>query len=241
MSKHFSYTAARAVFAFLIATGFALLSGCGDLDRSSLITDPAATVQEGAAVSNDRTTITFSPRAPVRAAKRIGGPMALSETSLNATTGLFSRTASGWITPGAGGKLKVSFGKLTADGTKNGEVGVKRATFEVEEGSIDAAYYITMTVYTGATLGEVRVEFTPSGIRFHPPATLTVVLWGKVNADVVKALHIDGSGAVLEEIAVTVEDGKKVTILVLKVPGFSRYDLGGDDDGAGDDPDDYDY
>lgn len=223
MFKCLSHTAVRAVFAFLAVTGFALLNGCGDLDRSTLITDPGATVQEGAAVGNDRATIAFSAGSSIRAAKPAGG--------------MTSQTDQGWITPKKGGKLKVSFGPPSADGG----VRVKRATFEVEKGSIDAAYDISMTVYTGTTLREVRVEFTPSGIRFHPPATLTVVLWGKVDDDVVKALHIDGSGAVLEEIAVTVEDGKKVTILVLKVPGFSRYDLGGDDDGAGDDPDDYDY
>jgi hypothetical protein len=77
----------------------------------------------------------------------------------------------------------------------------------------------------------VAVAFTPSGLAFRPNATLEIVLVGKVDKkQVQKAYHTTGKGEVTE-LPIKVRGGRKYVKIRIKVPGFSRYSLGGDDAG----------
>jgi hypothetical protein len=130
---------------------------------------------------------------------------------------------SGWFSPAEGGRLEVSFPRYADDD----DVQVKRAVFKVDQGSINGTYKITMQVFSGTTLADVSVEFSPSGLKFNPSATLTFVLRGELDPDEVKAYHIEGG--TVTEISTAIEEGKKTTTITVKVPNFSIYSLGGND------------
>lgn len=201
------------VFTALAVASLALINGCADLTRSPLAPDQAATAQAGDGKSLSPFTIVFSPEMLPQAVKKA------------TAGGLQTETTSGWFAPDKKGRLQVNFKKYTDDN----HIQVEKATFDVERGSIGAAYEITMTVVSGYTLADVSVEFTPSGPTFTPDATLTLVLRGAgLNPDEIRAYHIDG--ATIQSIVVDYDQqGKKKATVTLKVPGFSRYSLGGND------------
>lgn len=203
-----------AVFVALAAAGIALISGCADLIPPPLAPQQTAAGQavDGKhSSSSGPFTIAFLPQTLPRVAKKA------------MVDGLQIKTVSGWFSPDKTGKLAVSF-KTYADGN---QVQVKQATFEVETGAIGAAHEITMTVFSGYTLADVAVQFSPSELTFDPPATLTLVLWGaEIDPAEIQAYHI--SGGTVESISVEVdESGKKKVTVKIKVPGFSIYSLSG--------------
>jgi hypothetical protein len=118
-------------------------------------------------------------------------------------------------------------------GTEN-DVRVKDVKFYVEANSVvgGGEHQITMGVHSGTTLDDVNIEFSPSGLAFSPAGTLTIALVGPVTAaDVQQATHIYGDGSQVESITtVTDRKGNSFLKVVVKVPGFSRYSLGGGDD-----------
>lgn len=201
----------RGVFRALTLGGIALLGGCGGLSQSPLAPNLPKVPQifgEKAPYSSGSVYLALSPRALPRAAKPAAG--------------VYTRSASGWFSHGREGRLQVSFPRY-ADA---GEVQVKEATFEVGKGSIRGRQEITMQVTSGHSLNDVLVAFSPEGLTFDPPATLTIVLRGEVDPGAIQVYHLHG-GAV-EKVSAAVEDGERTTTIVVKVFSFSRYVL---DDG----------
>ncbi|MFH1568007.1 MAG: hypothetical protein ABIL09_08385 [Gemmatimonadota bacterium] len=88
---------------------------------------------------------------------------------------------------------------------------------------------ITMTV-SGYWLKDVQIDFGPDGLTFLKDATLVVHI-GKDRVDVdvqsglIKVIHTSDDGTV-HEMTGTAVVGKTIN-LILKVPGFSVYSLGG--------------
>ncbi len=204
----------RALFTLVVSAGTALLSGCGGLERHPLAPHPVTGRQEaGPSLSGHPVYLTLSRGAPLRAAKRVTG----SE--------VYARSASGWFSPDRGGQLNVSFGKYTANDFA--AVQVRSAKFVVDKGAIDAAHQITMKVFSGYSLNDVAIEFSPAGLRFNPSATLTIVLWGDLDPEEVHVYHIEGS--TITEVSADFEEGKKTWTIIIKIPGFSTYSLGGDE------------
>ncbi|MBI2950610.1 hypothetical protein HYY27_00875 [bacterium] len=202
----------RALFTLVVSAGTALLSGCGGLERHPLAPHPVTGLQEtGPSLSGHPVYLTLSRGAPLRAAKRVTG----SE--------VYTQSASGWFSPGRDGELRVGFPRYADPG----QVQVKRATFEVEEGSVGRRVEISMTAFSGTALEDVRIEFEPSGLAFSPPATLTLVLRGELDPGEVNVYHTEGS--TVTRVSADFEDGEKTLTVVVKVPGFSTYSLGGDE------------
>lgn len=204
----------RALFTMVVSAGTALLSGCGGLERHPLAPHPVTVLQETGgkpSLSGDRVSLTLSLRASLRAAKPVTG----SE--------VYEKSASGWFSPDRDGELRVGFPRYADPG----QVQVKRARFEVEEGSVGHRVNISMTAFSGTALEDVRIEFEPSGLAFNPPATLTIVLRGEVDPGEVNVYHIEGSA--ITKVSADFEDGERTLTVIVKVPGFSTYSLGGDE------------
>jgi len=204
----------KGVFRALTLGGIVLLGGCGGPGPSPLaphLPKVPQTFGEKALYSSGPVYLAFSPRALSRAAKPASA------------AGVYTRSASGWFSHGREGRLEVGFPRY-ADA---GEVQVKRATFEVEKGSIRGRQEITMQVTSGHSLKDVLVAFSPEGLTFDPPATLTIVLRGEVDPGAIQVYHLHG-GAV-EKVSADVEDGERTTTVTVKVSSFSRYVLPDDE------------
>lgn len=205
----------KGVFRTLTLGGVVALSGCGSLGPSPLAPNLSKVPQtsgEKALYSSGPVYLTLSPRALPRAAK----PALAAD--------VYTRSASGWFSPGRGGRLEVDFPRY-ADA---GDVQVKRATFEVEKGAIGGREKITMQVTSGHSLSDVLVAFSPEGLTFDPPATLTIVLRGEMDPGAIQVYHLHG-GAV-EKASSAVEDGERTITIIVKVFSFSLYSLGGEEE-----------
>ena len=136
--------------------------------------------------------------------------------------------------PGADGLRKARGNRDDDDDDDGSFVYVNKAMFTVkrgttiyeEQGSEIVTFdeqEITMTVYSGCTLDDVRVAFDQPGIHFDPHASLEIILHGDAKPGVVTAYHISGNGAV-EKIETRIVKyrggGWKLT---LNIPGFSKY------------------
>lgn len=201
-------------FAGLALAGALLLSGCADVGQSPLAPGPAQT--------------------PVRAAKP-AQKTGTSTTTSTSSTGqtLYTKSASGWFTPEQGGSLNVKFANNYGSWT---DVRLKSATFQVDPGAIAAKTLITMDVTTGYTIDDVSVKFGPSGLTFNPEATLTLVFWGgstlseeELRLREAQGYHITEDGYISTVTQETDTQGNAYYIIIIKVPGFSRYSLGGND------------
>ena len=205
----------KGVFRALTLGGIVLLGGCGSLGPSPLapnLPKGSQTLGGKAPYSSGPVYLALSPGALPRAAKPV--PAA----------GVYTRSASGWFSHGREGRLEVGFPRY-ADA---GDVQVKRATFEVEKGSVEGRQEIAMQVTSGHSLNDVLVAFSPEGLTFDPPATLTIVLRGEVDPGAIQVYHLHG-GAV-EKVSADVEDGERTTTIIVKVFGFSLYSLGGSEE-----------
>jgi len=211
----------KTIFATLALGGVALLVGCGGLNQKPLAPDRTATLQKAdeSTYSSDDSpfTLVLAPKGfdPSKARVRAAKP-----TAVKVAAGLFS--------PKRNGSLEVNFGRRSgSDG-----VGVQKATFEVAKGSLDREVLITMTAFSGSTLGDVGCKFTPAGLKFkqEQPGILKFVLVGNLDKEDFKGLkvyHIEGN--TVTELSVQVQrSGKNEWIIIIKVPGFSIYSIGDD-------------
>ncbi|MBI2952081.1 hypothetical protein HYY27_08305, partial [bacterium] len=73
-------------------------------------------------------------------------------------------------------------------------------------------------------LEDMAVTFSPSGLVFRPPASLRIVVRGRVNASKLLAYHIHGSTVETIPVNLSYDDGE--TVILLQVPGFSVYSMG---------------
>ena len=147
-------------------------------------------------------------------------------TSMSET--LYVQSDHGNFSSHQGGSLRVTMPNYGDAST----VRVKKVLFDVLPGSMEQnKARITMTVYSGQTLGDVWVSFDPSGLTFKPGAKLKLYLQGPVTEqDVRNAYHIYGNGSNVEQIATEItSSGEAYLIVEFDVPGFSQYSLGGED------------
>jgi hypothetical protein len=223
MFKH--RVTARALLATLTLGVILSIAGCGGLSQQPLAPNRAATLQvadEGAYSSDD------SPFTLVLAPKGFDP----SKPRLRATKPTEAKSAKGVFSSRRDGSLEVRFNRDDDDDDddddrgSNNAVRVKKVTFEVEKGSIKQEVTISMTVFSGAALTDVAVKFTPSGLKFHPPARLEINLQGADRKDLqgLKVYHIEGGK--VTEISVKVTGNKKNLTLTLEIPGFSIYSIG---------------
>ncbi|MCZ6635930.1 MAG: hypothetical protein O7G87_21240 [bacterium] len=214
-------TTLRTLCAMTVIAGVALFIGCGtDLTRSSLAPEAPAGMQANAPFILSFSTQDDAQTLP-RASKRAKGAKGLKTEQ---ASGQFEpkKQASGQFKPNKKGQLQVSFERYA----KKNQVQVKSAIFTVAKGSIDAPVEITMAVTSGTTMDDVSVEFTPEGQVFRPSVVLELVLQGNNLPEVKNAYH--AHGGTVDMVKVSYEkEGAKVIVLTIKVPGFSRYSLGG--------------
>ncbi len=205
------YPHVKPLFAALAMSGIVLM-GCGGLARQPLA--PPVTsqkVQEKTSPADSPFTLVLSRKTPD--ASRPGAARPIPRAV---------RMDVGWFSPQTSGTLQVGFPDYAAAG----EVQVKTAKFTVAAGSLSRNAWITMTALSGATLEDVSVIFTPSGLTFTPSATLTLVLRGEIDPAHLKAYHIEGRE--VTEIPAQVSANGNGWTVALQVPGFSRYGMGDD-------------
>ena len=106
------------------------------------------------------------------------------------------------------------------------------ARFKIPAGALGNAgqvYLISMTANAGDELDDIDIQFGPAGTTFNPEASLRLVLYGEVSAeDIKEASHIYADGRV-ESVETTASDRGPLTVVVITVPGFSRYGFDDDD------------
>jgi hypothetical protein len=121
-----------------------------------------------------------------------------------------------------GGKLR-----LKARNGQGGNDDIK-VVFTVPEGALDCEVEICIGL-RGATLNNLEIGFAPTGQEFNIPAELKVKV-GKdalgLEPEEIEVIHHHGNE--LEEVEISeLVEGRKDIELVIKVPGFSRYSMGG--------------
>ena len=112
----------------------------------------------------------------------------------------------------------------------SGRVRVYEALLRIPRKALGASgsFDLTMEVNAGDVLDDISVVFGPSGTKFNPEATLTISIIGLVSIEqIATAQHIFGDGQV-ESIETEFKDGRWLTKVTIRVPGFSRYNF--DDD-----------
>lgn len=140
---------------------------------------------------------------------------------------------SGWFFQDQWGSIEYSDWSWGDDDT-NGSIILKRAWFAVEWGGIHEATEISMTASWGKRVKDVSIAFTPSGLDFSPPSTLEITLHGPLQDSMFnqQVYHTDSNGhtsqLAIAEIRKERNDGNNSQwVIVIKIPGFSRYSLGG--------------
>ena len=189
----------------LAAAGLWLLSGCGT-DHTPTASTPGATQP-----SSRMGYISFAAGPGAHGAAKIAydliGP-ALRETKT--------------ITPNGGSV------RLVENGGSGGEDNLK-AELNVSAGALNQDTDITMALQ-GSTLADILIGFAPDGLVFNTPAEL----WLKVGPALVDlptetmvALHTDSNGVTQEVPILQLFERDGATWVVIQVPGFSVYSLGG--------------
>ena len=148
---------------------------------------------------------------------------------------LRSETDTDTYWPGFGCYLFVGFKSYGSET----DVTVKDAWFSAYGGTLqpEEQLDITMTVTSGATLDDVKIEFDPSGLVFDPPARLGIRLGGPVTEEEVRlAQHIYGDDPDNIELieTETYANGQALLTIYIDIPGFSEYSVGGDDEAEDD-------
>jgi len=205
----------RAAFAVLALGGVALLVvGCGSLKQQPLAPSVAPIQTGGSAIANHGPSlIVFSTREMTTAQVLRAG---------KATGQTINQSASGYCAIANGLSLGVAFDAPPADSL----IHVANASFVVAPQSASWDTTIIMTVTSGSTLEDVAAIFEPTGMRFTPAATLTINGVGPIDANHIRAYHIEGQDVQTIGVQLTV-DGNSWQ-LVVSVPGFSSYSI--DDD-----------
>lgn len=203
----------RCIITGAIFTGLTLgtlLIGCGDLNQQPIAPAAALRGDGGKGPSDGLSTLVFSVKAPDQ-----------STTQARAAKPTVHRQVSRTFSPNRDGELEVEFDD-DDDGSR-GAVRVKKVAFNVKARSINRAYRIDMGVSAGPSLEDVAVTFSPSGIVFNPPASLRIVVRGRVDASKCLAYHTHGSSVTRIPVSASYDDGE--TEILLQVPGFSVYSL----------------
>ena len=205
-------SAARTVLTVLTVAGLVLLAGCAGLTQPPLAPDAS------------NSGLHAAKPAKARSSGQEESPASSSPVYCESVT----KFVSSWDE-----ELCVKFRSYGgAD-----DVTVKDATLYIETASVVGGgdYDVTMDAYSGTTLDDVNIVFSPSGLEFLPTATLTLRLLGPVTAEEVReARHICGDGTNVESITTqTSRNGESFLVVKIRVPGFSQYSLGGDDYRAG--------
>jgi hypothetical protein len=169
----------------------------------------------------------LAPRtATPKASPRLGltSPTNLTDIHTESDAELVSPTAEGLSLYSSDNALETHFPEYgDAD-----YVRVESTYFTIQKGSVDREALITMTAFSGSKVKDARVKFSPDGLVFKHPATLTILLHGPVNSERLKAYHTSSDGTVTV-IPHTLSDlGDSRWQVVLSVPGFSEYSLGDD-------------
>lgn len=175
------------------------------------------TLIAGAFWGCDRSPVSFDQADAPVATKKVKRSSA-QRILITEQSALYLQSASGNFSSD-GGKLSVVFPQYTADS----DIQVQSVEFVVAKGALQADTHITMDVYSGTSIEDIRVVFGPSGTEFVPSAVLNLKLSGNVKPEDLVAYHYSAdqvTDAVIEK-----ESGWKV---IIDVPGFSRYSLGGD-------------
>ncbi len=222
--KQFSFSSLRAMALTVLALGAFVVVGCGKSDQGLLAPEQSAVQPVGTSqISSGSFVIDFAPSLD----RALSAPFAAKRTRVNEGE-VVTESDAGWFSEKRGGKLKVNFNyRLKDDGVQ-----VEKAKFEVEKGSIDESKRIKMRVTSGSSLGQIKVEFGPSGTVFSPAAKLTLDLKGKLTEEELAGLtayHLEGDGEV-SVVKLVVTETRDIIRLEIQVPGFSSYSMGGDDD-----------
>jgi hypothetical protein len=140
------------------------------------------------------------------------------------------KKTSGLVTPSWGGKLKLDF-SIDKEALDNW-VQVDEIDFRVQRKSCPYYVYVTMEGTSGSTLDDIRVDFGPSGLEFKKNAVLKIDIRGYLDEDQLEdlvAYHVEHDGTTTV-IPVKVTGKKDKWTLKIRIPGFSYYDVAGDDE-----------
>ena len=228
MFRRFRQTAfGGAGCALLIFIGLMLIGGCGNFDRSPVVStsvEESVTLDSFIPTPDGPSYIAFSPAAVVRAqhlanAKRLAKVIVPDSLYSEDTLGLFSVVN--------GGAIQVQF---VPYGNAN-TVRVEQAVFTVVPNAVPADTTITMDVTSGTQLDDIVAAFGPSGLTFSPFASLQIAVSGELNIEPqnIVAYHIYADGTVTTTNITIEQTGVKAWLFSIEVPGFSRY---GFDDGG---------
>ena len=231
MSRRFGTIAQALTVAVAVLTGMAFLTACGDMDRSPLVSTPdgsSGISDAPAAPAGGTFTIRFSPQPR---------PQGVLTKPGRKAPGLKKKWTVGFVSPSRGGKLKLDFpvDKAAVDNW----VQVDDVEFKVKRKSCPKFVFVTMVTTSGSTLDDILVDFGPAGLEFKPDAQLKIDIRGYLDEDQIEdlvAYHVehDGTTTVLQ---VKVTGSKDKWTLKIRVPGFSYYDVAGDDECNADIPD----
>lgn len=223
----------HAFLTALAVGGIVLLNGCGNMNQSPLSSGAAVVPQSGGAASSGAGTftLTFSPNATgqIRASKP-GGPSGKAGSGNTAVSSdvLHYASASGKFTTDKGGKLEVNIPDYSKGKDSGVDVQVDKVKFTVKGHSIDQDAEITMQVQSGSTMKDIVISFTPTGLKFSPPAKLEIYLSGTVDSKNLDCYHMH-DGELVSSFAPNVKKERANWKVTIDVPGFSSYSLGGDD------------
>ncbi|MDP6776127.1 MAG: hypothetical protein QGI83_05120 [Candidatus Latescibacteria bacterium] len=220
MSRRFGTTAKGLAAVVVVLTGMAFLSACGEMDRSPL-----------GSTSDGTSGLTDAPPPPVSGTFSIGfSPQPRTQGALTKPGKLKKKWTVGLVTPRRGGKLKLDFSIDKED--LDNWVQVEEVEFKVQKKSCSKFVIVSMVATSGSDLGDIMVDFGPAGLQFRPEAELKIEIRGYLDKDEVEdlvAYHVEHDGTVTV-IPVKVTGSKDKWKLTIKVPGFSYYDVAGDDE-----------
>lgn len=188
----------------LAAAGLWMLVGCG-VDPSPTASTPGATQP-----SSGKTYLSFAAGPGQGAAK-------VAHTA-DAPTLFATET----ITP-QGGSVRV------VDRGDGGNLDNVRAVLAVPAGALNQDTTITMSLQ-GETLSDIAIGFEPSGLVFNTPAALQLKVGDGVvdlPLDTMVALVTEADGTSAQVPILELRQIEGATWIVIQVPGFSVYSLGG--------------
>ena len=192
----------RSIGLFILFIGLSLI-GCGG-ERS-----PMAQDQSSIPVVEGRMVLSFSPDAAQRAGKLAQEGQGRQVNAVFASQG---------------GSMEIFEDQGTPP--KKDDL---RSQFSVPEDGVTGPVEISMTVY-GQSLSELLFQFTPSGLVFNSDAQLEILIgkdWVDLPLDDLVAYHEHEDGTVEYAQIVMVEDWGAETRILISIPGFSRYSMGG--------------
>jgi len=199
--------AGKVALALLIAAGF--MSGCGNLDHSPMMSNDGQTEP---ALDQAPSYMVFSPR--VFRSGKVVTPDGAGKVKFKEEKKFKKRR---------GGTIEVKFDYT--EPKAEGAVRLTKAKFRVWGSGLSKDATISMTAYSGDTLEDIVVAFTPAGLKFRVPAILELELeGGNFRSGRMTGYHIEDDGTITE-IDIWLIPRRNGWKLWMKVPGFSRYSI----------------